>query len=123
MASFVTARRFTGHPLMETNPLVRRVDLLSAYSNRQAQLEGMEDVLARIAESDKADLPGIGASEARTRWWSMTDRLSAAEIETLAERYRSGVKAAHLAAEYNISLSSVKRLLRARGVRRREARS
>ncbi|WP_131786588.1 helix-turn-helix domain-containing protein [Protofrankia symbiont of Coriaria ruscifolia] len=99
------------------------MDLLSAYSNRQAQLEGMEDVLARIAESDKADLPGIGASEARTRWWSMTDRLSAADIETLAERYRSGVKAAHLAAEYNISLSSVKRLLRARGVRRREARS
>jgi DNA-directed RNA polymerase specialized sigma24 family protein len=99
------------------------VDLLSAYSNRQAQLEGMEDVLARIAESDKADLPGIGASEARTRWWSMSDRLSAADTEALCERYRSGVKAAHHAAEYDISLSSVKRLLRARGVRRREARS
>lgn len=99
------------------------MDLLSAYSNRQAQLEGMEDVLARIAEDDKTDMPGIGASEARTRWWSMADRLSAADIEALAERYRSGVKAAHLAAEYNISLSSVKRLLRAHGVRRREARS
>lgn len=99
------------------------MDLLSRYSNRQAQLDGIEDVLARIAENDQTDLPGIGASEMRTRWWSMADRLSAADIETLAERYRSGVKAAHLAVEYNISLSSVRRLLRARGVRRRESRS
>jgi hypothetical protein len=79
----------------------------------------MEDVLARIAANDRSDLPGIGASEARTRWWSMADRLSAADVETLVEHYRSGVKAAFLATEYNISLSSVRRLLRQHGARRR----
>jgi hypothetical protein len=98
------------------------VDLLSLYSNRQAQIEGLEDVLARIAEHDQTDLPGIGTEAARTRWWSLQDRLSAADIETLVERYRSGVKAAYLAREYNISLSSVKRLLRQHGARRRSHR-
>jgi hypothetical protein len=82
----------------------------------------LEDVLRRIIENDQTDLPGIGAEAARTRWWNVTDRLSATDIEELVERRRSGVKLAHLAREYGISISSVQRLLRQRGVRRHPAR-
>jgi len=98
------------------------VDLLCRYSNRQAQIEGMEDVLRRITQNDQTDLPGISSEAARTRWRSVADRVSPIEVETLVERYRSGVKAAFLAREYGISLSSVRRILRQHGARRRPAR-
>lgn len=97
------------------------MDLLCRYSNRPEQIDRIEDILRRIAENDQTDLPGQIPTSPPPRSTRLADRLSASEIEQLVQRYRFGVKAAHLAREYGISLSSVKRLLRQHGARRRSA--
>ncbi|MEV5413506.1 helix-turn-helix domain-containing protein [Thermopolyspora sp. NPDC052614] len=99
-----------------------QVDLLSAYSNRHDQIEGMEDVLCRIAANDQSGLPGQLPPGQPSRSRSVADRLSPADIESLVTRYRSGVKLKRLADDYGISISTVKRVLRKHGARRRPIR-
>jgi hypothetical protein len=53
-----------------------------------------------------------------TRPWSLRDRLTERDIAKLITAYREGTTAASLAADYALSLSSVKRLLHTAGVRR-----
>jgi len=53
------------------------------------------------------------------RHHAITDRLSAAEIETLIGLYFAGTTNRCLAEKYSISESAVKTPLRKRGVRRR----
>jgi hypothetical protein len=53
-----------------------------------------------------------------TRPWSLRDRLTERDIAKLITAYREDTTAASLAADYALSLSSVKRLLRTAGVRR-----
>jgi DNA-binding transcriptional regulator LsrR (DeoR family) len=50
--------------------------------------------------------------------WRVSDRLSEADLYGLVCGYRAGTTARELAEQFNISKSSVKRLLRERGVRR-----
>ena len=98
------------------------LDLLSAYSNHHDQIEGMEHVLCRIAANDQSGLPGQVPSGSPSRSRSVVDRLSPADIESLVARYRSGVKLKRLADDYGISISTVKRVLRKHGARRRTIR-
>jgi hypothetical protein len=44
--------------------------------------------------------------------WSLSDRIDEAQRLSIADAYRSGTTAARLAATYDLSLSSVKRILR-----------
>jgi predicted RNase H-like nuclease len=53
-----------------------------------------------------------------TRPWSLRDRLTERDITELITAYRDGATAASLAADYALSLKSVKRLLHTAGVRR-----
>jgi hypothetical protein len=53
-----------------------------------------------------------------TRPWSLRDRLPERDIAKLITAYREGITAASIAANYALSLSSVKRLLHTAGVRR-----
>lgn len=48
---------------------------------------------------------------------ALAQRLSEVDIQTLIQRYRNGPTGRELAEYYGCSLSTVKRLLRARGVR------
>jgi hypothetical protein len=57
-------------------------------------------------------------SEQAPRVWRVSDRLSEADLCRLVCCYRAGTTARELAEQFNISKSSVKRLLRERGVRR-----
>lgn len=98
------------------------VDLLSAYSNRHDQIEGMEDVLCRIAANDQSGLPGQVPPGPPSRSRSLVDRLSPADIESLVTRYRSGVMLKRLADDYGISIRSVTRLIRSHGATRRPRR-
>jgi hypothetical protein len=52
------------------------------------------------------------------RVWRVKDRLSEADLCNLVSCYRAGAIARELAEQFNISKSSVKRLLRERGIRR-----
>jgi hypothetical protein len=50
--------------------------------------------------------------------WSLRDRLTERDIAELITAYRDGATAASLAADYALSLKSVRRLLHTAGVRR-----
>jgi hypothetical protein len=60
------------------------------------------------------------AEPARAASWSLRERLSDDVIEAMGCAYRAGVTASELAVTHDLSLSSVKRLLRATKVRKRE---
>jgi DNA-directed RNA polymerase specialized sigma24 family protein len=91
------------------------VELLAAYSNRPELLRPLADVLRRV-EPHEHERDGEVKSRART--WSTSDRLAPAGIDTLIELFLDGTPKTQLAAKFGISLSSVKRLLRQRRVRR-----
>jgi hypothetical protein len=57
-------------------------------------------------------------SDQTPRLWRVSDRLDEADLGKLISCYRSGTTARELAEWFSIGKSSVKRLLRARGVRR-----
>ena len=50
--------------------------------------------------------------------WRVSDRLSEAELHSLASGYLAGITARELAEHFKINKRSVKRLLRERGIRR-----
>jgi transposase len=50
--------------------------------------------------------------------WRVSDRLSETDLCSLVSGYRAGTTARELAEQFNISKSSVKRLLREQGIRR-----
>lgn len=69
---------------------------------------------------DADDEPDLGGDQrAKKCWWSMTDRLSPAELQAMVESYRNGATAQELAATFSISMSSVKRVVRRAGARKR----
>ena len=58
---------------------------------------------------------------AATKWnaWQVADRLTQEDIAVLVDAYLAGTTARELAAKYGIGMTTVKRMLRERGVRRR----
>jgi transposase-like protein len=74
-----------------------------------------------IEEASQSDEPGSSADSAvrsATRWWSLRDRLSAEELHTMIDLYRSGATARQVAEKFGVSVRSVTRLLHKHGVRR-----
>lgn len=97
------------------------VEVLSRYSNQPDLLEPLVDVLKRIEAGDQEDAPGLpdyrsGSGEP----WRVSDRLTEADIRTMIDQYRIGATTKPaLAAQYKVSLSTVKRILARHGVRKR----
>jgi hypothetical protein len=88
----------------------KRLDLLSELVSavERVRVEGSQElVTGRSVRSDQAP-----------RLWRVSDRLDEADLCKLISCYRSGTTARELTQWFNISKSSVKRLLRTRGVRR-----
>jgi len=98
------------------------VDLLRWYSNNPAHLYDLRATLKALAEDDPADdEPELGRQPRRTRrGWSMAERLSVDGLREVAGYYRAGMTARELAEKFSVSLSSIKRILRANGACRRE---
>lgn len=99
------------------------MELLRRYSNRQDLVEPLVDVLRRIAENDQTDEPGISEPHHMTGNGRQTtaERLAFDGIAALVDQYRAGVTARELAGQYEVSLSTIKRLLRANNARRRSS--
>jgi DNA-directed RNA polymerase specialized sigma24 family protein len=96
------------------------VDLLIAYSKRLDLLSALVSAVERVRVGDGEE-PETGhsvRSDQAPRVWRVSDRLNEAELCTLISCYRAGTTARELAEQFNISKSSVKRLLRERGIRR-----
>lgn len=96
------------------------VDLLIAYSKRLDLLSALVSAVERLRAND-ADEPETRRSvrsEQAPRVWRVSDRLSEADLCSLVSGYLAGITARALAERFKISKSSVKRLLRERGIRR-----
>jgi response regulator of citrate/malate metabolism len=97
------------------------VELLYRYSNRQDLLKPLVDVVRRIRENDQTEEPGLTEPHnvANGGRQTVAERLCVDGLQQVAEQYRSGVTARELAEKYEISRSSIKRILRNQGARRR----
>jgi DNA-directed RNA polymerase specialized sigma24 family protein len=96
------------------------VDLLTAYSKRLDLLSALLSAVERLRAKDADELETGRSvrSEQAPRVWRVSDRLSEADLCSQASGYLAGVTARELAERFKISKSSVKRLLRERGIRR-----
>jgi len=118
-ADWLLSRNFDGmfHPQVAAG---LGLDLLIAYSKRLDLLSALLSAVERLRAKD-ADEPETGRSvrsEQAPRVWRVSDRLSEADLCSLASGYLAGSTARELAERFKISKSSVKRLLRERGIRR-----
>lgn len=100
------------------NPLV---ELLTNYSNNPATLVDLRTTLKAVSQDDPSDdEPGLGGVQDRVRrTWAMPDRLTLHGLREVVKLYRSGMTARELADMFAVSLSSIKRILRAGGARKR----
>jgi hypothetical protein len=88
------------------------VEVLRRYSNRPDLLGPLLEVLRWIEEGDKSDEPGVCSTGRGSGSAPIRDRLSDADVRKIVDRFRAGTPKHRLAAEYNMSLSTMKRLLR-----------
>jgi hypothetical protein len=96
------------------------VELLRRYSNRLDLLEPLVDVVRRIEANDQANEPGLDECHVRSDGpLTVAGRLGPESIQEMIKLYRDGAMAVELAARFSVSLSSIKRILRASGVRKR----
>jgi transposase-like protein len=79
------------------------VDLTCQHKNQTLLVEGPEIMI----------IP-VGA-----RQWSMRDRFSAEDLQAMVDLYSSGATAKQVAETFGIGLTSVKRVLRDHGTRKR----
>lgn len=96
------------------------MDLLIAYSKRLDLLSELVGAVERVRVED-GERPETGRSVRSgqaPRVWRVSDRLDEADLCNLVSGYRAGTTARELAEQFNISKSSVKRLLREHGIRR-----
>lgn len=95
------------------------MDLVRAYSKRLDLVTELVSAVERLRITDARELEegrSVRSGQA-PRVWRVSDRLDEADLHTLISFYRSGTTARELAEHFNISKSSVKRLLRERGIR------
>lgn len=99
------------------------VDLLMAYSKRLDLLSELVSAVERVRAGDGEEPERVRSvrSDQAPRVWRVSDRLDEVDLCTLTSCYRSGMTARELAERFAISKSSVKRLLRERGIRRAHA--
>jgi hypothetical protein len=112
-------------PFDRNRPLTcaNRVDLIGRYSNHLTLLRELERVCRDLGKA-VADPVEVLVSVCSDRVpgrepRAVVDRLGESGVEVLVDRFVGGATARELAAEWGVSLSSVKRILRGRGVRRR----
>jgi len=97
------------------------VELLRRYSNRDDLLKPLVSVVQRIredapAEPEEAQLTSADGSAPRA--WQLSDRLTDSDIEAMVRSYLTGSTVRVLAEQHDISVGSVKRLLRQHGARK-----
>jgi hypothetical protein len=99
------------------------VDLLVAYSNRSDLREQLLRAAAILSEEARQDDEpesngdSVGVRSA-ARWWSLRDRFSPEDLQTMIDLYKAGTTAKRVADKFDVSMRSMTRLLHQHGVRR-----
>jgi len=100
----------------------KTVDLLVAYSNRsdlREQLQRAAVILSEEArQDDEPNSDAGGEVRSATRWWSLRDRFSPDDLQTMIDLYKSGTTAKQVAEKFGVSVRSVTRLLHQHGIHR-----
>lgn len=97
------------------------VDLLGRYSNRLTLLDQLARVvgdLGRAVVDPVETSVSVRSDRAEGEPWAVVDRLGPETLDALVAKFMAGATAKALAVEFGVSLSTVKRVLRGRGVRR-----
>jgi hypothetical protein len=89
------------------------VELLAAYSHTPTRLDDLRKTVD-IVRRQESDDPDDGRNEAASRpsRWTLADRLSPADVQTIIDLHQGGTPTKGLAAKFGISARSVRRLLR-----------
>jgi hypothetical protein len=90
------------------------VEVLTSYSHTTNLAD-----LQRFVAGRRSNVVSV-APPAAKRPWSLRDRLDELTRDDLIAAYRAGTTAASLATTHELSLRSVKRMLAAAGVRRKQ---
>jgi DNA invertase Pin-like site-specific DNA recombinase len=101
------------------------VDLVASYSNRPELAYDLAETLRRLqrAQTEASAPSSVRSHTGRPpEQRRVEDRLSSEQIEALISSYRAGTTTRELAQRYGLGLTTVKRLLRDHGVRRRKPR-
>jgi DNA-directed RNA polymerase specialized sigma24 family protein len=98
-----------------------RVELLTRYSNNSTLLDDLRHARQAAVSVDLDDEPELGGDRRAVgqTGWRVADRLPADGLNEVVRCYLSGMTARALAEKFSISHSSVKRILRQAGVRKR----
>ena len=96
-----------------------QVEVLRRYSNRTDLLRSIQDVLRHIEENDQTDEPGVCLTGRGGGLSPVRLRLGDTTVHAFVAEFAAGATRQELVGRYGVSLSSVKRLLRASGVNRK----
>jgi hypothetical protein len=95
------------------------VELVSHYSNSPELLTDLRRTVYAVTEMAVGEEePDLSTTAPADRPWQIKDRLSAGDIDQLVESFKAGSTIPELVERYGICRSSVKRILRERGVGR-----
>lgn len=95
------------------------MEIVIHYSNTPDLLSDLRRTVQAVTEMIvEDDEPDLSTTAPVDRSWQIKDRLTPADIDQLVESFKAGTTIPDLVARYGISRSSVKTLLRKRGVRR-----
>jgi DNA-directed RNA polymerase specialized sigma24 family protein len=93
---------------------------MTRYSNNPTLLDDLRRAREAVQSSYEDDEPELGGQRwASRRRWAMTNRLTAEDVQAVVNGYRAGRTARELAERFSVSESSVKRLVRRAGCRKR----
>lgn len=93
---------------------------MTRYSNNPTVLNDLRHARNVVLSRDEDDEPELGGQRRATgRRWAMAHRLTANDLQAVVDGYGAGMTARELAESFEISESSVKRLLRRAGCRKR----
>jgi hypothetical protein len=100
-----------------------QVEVMTRYSNNSTLLDDLRHASEVVLSRDEDDEPELGGTRRASgaRSWAIADRLAAYDLQAVVDGYQAGRTAWELAKEHKISTSSVKRLLRRAGCRKRGA--
>jgi hypothetical protein len=93
------------------------VGLLTSYSKRADLLYDLQEALRQLQRASEDDSPpsvrSVRSPDRKSQVWALADRVSQTQVREIVSAFEDGTPRWKIAERYQISVSSVGRLLRA----------